>query len=302
VNVAEAGKGQVGAGYQVILIGGHFEYAKALGGGGFWVAVVGAAEGGIGELHGADENQIAHDDEGLAFALDQIGRVAGGVAVGRQGSDTGDKRDIFVEGLEFMGLDVGVEKILGELNPGFGGFVSGALREICRGVGGIEEEIHFGFGGADQGVGEGSLAGDGEAADVVLAAMGDIDLIDLLRAVAGGAQIGDQPAGAVKLGLIVELAAGSGVDQHQMGAGVNEEGVVGHLDWICEAVFRKGVADLAGRGGGKYAGGGVGDGSVVEGGDFEIADRQAVITGLRLDHGYGRLGGRKSAGGHGQGG
>ncbi|EEF24312.1 conserved hypothetical protein [Ricinus communis] len=123
------------------------------------------------------------------------------------------------------------------------------------------------------GVGEDELAVGGQSAHVVRVEVGDQDVVDLFRLVAGRLQIVDQLAQRR-----AEQRAAAGVDQHQPLAGVDQEGV--------------------GRGGGRRAQVGLGQrrlrgglivvqqvdhrqvgGAVVQRRDFDVADHHPRIAG-----------------------
>jgi hypothetical protein len=87
----------------------------------------------VGELDGAPVDQIAEDDEGLAAALDEVGRVAAGVAVRVEGLEAWDDQDVAVEGAEFAGFEATVTRSVSGWvwgNVVFGGLVGLAVDAI----------------------------------------------------------------------------------------------------------------------------------------------------------------------------
>jgi hypothetical protein len=148
------------------------------------------------------------------------------------------------------------------------------------GAGLVEPEVEVCLVEAQGGVGEGRLAVHGQAADVIGVRVRDVDLVDLVRRVSRGLEIGGDVAqrGA-------EEAAGAGVDEHQLAAGVDEISVVGGLDRVAkEGLLQRGggraglvLQQLGHRELGRAVG---------EGRDLERPDHEAeVARGLGLRHG-----------------
>jgi hypothetical protein len=120
---------------------------------------------------------------------------------------------------------------------------------------------------------------------VVSVQVGDVDLVHLLRRVAGSLQARQQLAGGRP-----PQCTGTGIDQHQFAARVDQEGVDRGLGREADVLvlerrldpFRLRMQDLVDR---------QGDGAIAQGRDFEVAQHEAVVAGvLGLEHGSGGVG------------
>jgi hypothetical protein len=98
----------------------------------------------------------------------------------------------------------------------------------------------------------------------------------------------------MKLRLIVELTAGTRIDQNQRAASIDEKGVIGHVDRIGKAVLGQTDFDLLRRRGRQNPRRRIGNHAVVQRRDFEFAKHHAVKTRLHLDHGCRRSKRRES--------
>ena len=143
------------------------------------------------------------------------------MAVRGDGRDARGELAAAVERLEFAGRDVRIdrrhralEEILGAVRRG----VEVRLRKPVVGVALV---------GAHDRIGERQLVGSHEPADMIGMHVRDVDLVHLFRLVARRLEIVDEVAerGA-------EEIAGPGIDQYQLGPGVDEERVDRRLDRI----------------------------------------------------------------------
>lgn len=94
--MTEAGELQMRAAQQIAFLGRTGEFGFALGFGGRAVAVERNRDGGVGELHGADVDQVADEHQHLALALDHIFGVARRVPLADVRMDAGRQFGIFI--------------------------------------------------------------------------------------------------------------------------------------------------------------------------------------------------------------
>ena len=221
-----------------------------------------------GELHGVVMHQIAEDQQLLATALEQVAGVARGVAVGVDAADAGQQFAVAVEGLPLAGSEIGRCGVARHLEERL---------EILRCLVGdcfAQPEFVVGFGRPDFGIDEDALpVRRDQAVNMVAVQVGDEHGIDLLRAVTGGLEVVDNIAEARP-----EKLGGTGVDQDQLVSGIDQIGIDGGLDlWPFQELAGEETLDVAL----------VDvleqflveiDGAVVEGGDFELAEHQAIVA------------------------
>ena len=120
----------------------------------------------------------------------------------------------------------------------------------------------------------------------------DVDLVDLLRLIAGGLHVRDQIAERRS-----EQLAGTGVDHDQLCSGVDEERVDRRLDRILDERARERILDVSRRGIGEQRAHRQRDGAVRQDSDFEVADHHPIEAGRRTFlHWGGRVRGRDHEG------
>ena len=126
---------------------------------------------------------------------------------------------------------------------------------------------------AHGGVGECELVVVHQAAHVVGVHMGDVDLVDLLGLVAGSLQVGDQVAQrrAKQLGC-------AGVNQHQLGAGVDQVAVNGGFQWGRHKRVVERFFNLGWRGVGQQLVHRQVDCAIRQGRDFKVAQHRAKVA------------------------
>ena len=221
----------------------------------------------VRELHRGDVHQVAPHRQLLALALDHVDRVARRVAVGRVRAHARHQLGLAAERLEPARVLVGLERRDrgGEevLVPGrrLGGVV-----QVQPVVGVVLVHPHHR-------VREQRLAVLAQPGRMVGMQVGDVDLVDLLGLVARRLQVGEQLAGGRTEGAI-----GAGVDQHQLGAGVDQVAIDRGLHRRLQELLVQRLHDAAGLGLVHQLVHRQVDGAVAEGGDFEIAQHQAVVA------------------------
>lgn len=221
----------------------------------------------LGELHGGVVHDVTPDEQLLALGLEQVTGVTRGVAVGLDGTHA--RQDLVGAGVgaQAVGLHVGRHRVLGRLEEALCGRGRlGHHRRVEPVVGIRLRDVHLG-------IGEGHLPlGRAQAANVVTVQVGQQDGIDLFRLVARSLQVGMHlpQAGAEELG-------GAGIDQHQLLAGVDQEGDHGCgrgrtaegtgqqlRDFMGRGVFQQFAVKL--------------DAPVVQCGDLELSHHVALVT------------------------
>ena len=257
---------------QVALLGGFGIGLLALHGRGLAVGVELDRHRRVRELHRRDVHQVAPQHQLLALAFDDVDAVPRRVPGCRDRLDAGHELGAAVEGLELACRHIGVQRGLRALEE--------ALR-VGRGlleVRGAEPEIGVVLVGAHHRIREHRLVARHQAADVVGVHVGDVDLVDLLRLVAGRFQARQQVAERR-----AEQAGGAGVDQHQLRAGVDEVAVDRGLDRRLQEAAREPFADLRRAGVGQQLVDRQRDRAVGQRGDFEVTQHHPVVAGLGLD-------------------
>src|ERR1700683_590156 len=96
----------------ITALGGLVEYLHALRLRGLRVAVELDRRGRLRKLHSAEMHQITDHPHAAALAFEQIRDVAGGVAMSRNGADTGREFGTVLERAELSGFDVRIERLV----------------------------------------------------------------------------------------------------------------------------------------------------------------------------------------------
>ncbi len=150
-------------------------------------------------------------------------------------TDARRQLDVAVERLKVLGVPVRLEDRHRLLKPAF---LGGRRRVHLRLA---QPVIRLLPGHVHERVGEHRPAVLREATDMVGVHVRYIDVIHLLRLIAGGGQVGEQLADRR-----TEGAAGAGVDQLELRAGVDEKTVDGELDRLFEKSAREIAIQLGG--------------------------------------------------------
>ena len=282
---------EVIAGHQHAVGGGAVEQLLARRHGGVAVDVEGRLPVGMTCEHRGMLRGVAEHHERLVARMNGEHGVAGRVAGRRQRDDAGRNLGSRLEARDLL-RNVGKDAaLIAEGEPEVG------RRRIHVGV--VHPERPFRRGHHDLGVGEDeAVVLVLDAVDVVRVEMRDDDEVDRLRIDAGGGEIVAEHAGRRR-----DLAAGAGVDKHELAAGVDDQGrewrrqlVGGHerggeraLHFGERRVVDEFLRDRA-----------VPD-AVIERGQLEGADPVAVDAGRLLAGGRLRGSGRIGARGKGRG-
>jgi hypothetical protein len=126
-----------------IIPSGHLEYSQALFNRRLRISVKRTSERRIRKLRRAHQHKIAHHNQRLSLALDNIGCMARCVPMGRQRADTWRERDILVKALEFSRPDVWLKETPCELKPSFDFRIVVRFGEERCSLLRIEEDFHF---------------------------------------------------------------------------------------------------------------------------------------------------------------
>nr|GEU28259.1 hypothetical protein [Tanacetum cinerariifolium] len=282
-DAAQAGEGDVRCANQCMLVRQRLQQPCAGGGGVRFAAVVLHGRFRMLELDRGHVHDVAPDQQLLAAALHAVHGVAGRVAGRRQRVDP--RFQLAELPIRFVALGGLVRR-----HGGPGG-VEKRGQEIGRAglVGGREPVIGLGLRQAQHGVGKRGLTLRHDAARVVLVQVGEQHFVDLFRPVAGSAQVGHQLVAACAV-----QHAGTGIDQDQLFAGVDQERVDGALHGRGQVGPVEVLRDGLGRDMGHHGVDGKGMAAVGQRGDFEVAQHGAVVAGrLGLDHGRGGLAGHR---------
>ena len=233
-------------------------------------------------------HNVAPEDQRLAAAFNDDRAVPGRVPRPQDRAEAGQRRGIVGEGLELPRLDVGVDVLVCLQDLRAKGGVCLCLG--CR----LQPERRLPLVDMQDRVLEHAAAVRRQPAGVVGMDMGQDHIVDLIRAVARGLDIGDELPKRRP-----HQASGARVDQHQPVTGVDEEGIDRNLGGIGLEVtgqigsrifLADAFVDLRHRQPG---------GAVGQGGDLQISQLQAVEAGrLRPDQGRPREGGAGQGGDH----
>ena len=200
-------------------------------------------------------------------------------------ADTRHQFDITLERFELAGGDVRLQGRHRGLE------IIGLGRRFCHVVG-AQPVIGLLLLRAHHGVGKHQLAVSDQPADVVGVHVGDVDFIDLLGRIAGRLQVGGEFAKVRS-----EVAGRASVDQHQLAASIDQEGIERGFQRRRHKIFLQGGRDLgladALQQGVDWQRGA----AIVDGGDFKVAQHHAVVGGgVGLDERRGGEGGRAGDG------
>src|ERR1700730_1519384 len=156
--VTDAGEGEMAAGHPTILISRHLEYAKALLSRCLRVCIKRTPERWIRKLQRAHKHQITHHNQCLSLVCDNVRRMTRSVPMRCKRTDAGRKPDIFLEALEFSGLDVRCKQVRPERNP-----APGPGRVFVR----MEKDVHLMGWRSQHRVGKRALGSESQTADVI---------------------------------------------------------------------------------------------------------------------------------------